>query len=126
VAVLGAGSMAREHVRAFADVPEVAVVGIHSRTPAKAEALAKELKVADVYSSIPELYERTRADLVVVAVPELAARSVSEACFAFPWAVLLEKPAGYNLADAEAIQATAKSKKRRVWVGLNRRFLSST
>jgi len=38
----------------------------------------------------------------------------------------MEKPAGYNLADAEAIAAAARQKKRRVFVALNRRFLSST
>ena len=84
------------------------------------------MKINDVCSSIAELYERTKADLVVIAVPELSARAVGEACFAYPWSVLMEKPAGYNLADAEAIAAAANAKKRRVWVGLNRRFLLST
>jgi predicted dehydrogenase len=126
VAVVGAGAMAREHVRAFASVADVAVVGIHSRTRARAAALAGELRIPLVCSSVAELHERSGADLVVVAVPELSARDVSEACFAFPWGVLLEKPAGYDLADAKAILASAQALQRRVWVGLNRRFLSST
>jgi predicted dehydrogenase len=126
VAVIGAGAMAREHLRAFAAIPDVVIAGIHSRTRSKADALAQELHVPLVCSSVVELHDRTRADLVVVAVPELAGREVSEASFAFPWAVFMEKPAGYHLADAEAILASARLKKRRVWVGLNRRFLSST
>ena len=40
VAIVGAGAMAREHIRAFADVPRVTVCGIHSRTREKAEKLA--------------------------------------------------------------------------------------
>lgn len=126
IAIVGAGAMAREHIRAFKDVPDVTVVGIHSRTRAKAEALAKEVGVPRVCAGVPKLYEQTGADLVVVAVPELSARAVSEACFAFPWGVLMEKPPGYNLADAQAILASASKRQRRVWVGLNRRFLSST
>ncbi len=63
---------------------------------------------------------------MIVAVPELAARQIGEGCFEFPWSVFMEKPAGYNLADATAIQTAAQSLKRRVWVGLNRRFLGST
>jgi predicted dehydrogenase len=126
VAIVGAGAMAREHIRAFASLADVGVVGIHSRTRAKAEALAKELGAPRVCGSVAELYEQTTADLVVVAVPELSARLVSEACFAFPWSVLLEKPAGYDLADAQTILDKARAHKRRVWVGLNRRFLSST
>jgi predicted dehydrogenase len=126
VAMVGAGAMAREHIRAFAAVPDVQVTAIHSRTRSKAETLARETQVPLVCSTVAELYEKTQADLVVVAVPELATRAVSEACFAHPWSVLMEKPAGYHLADAEAILASARQANRRVWVGLNRRFLSST
>ncbi len=126
IAFVGAGAMAREHARAFANIDDVVLAGIHSRTRDKAQKLAGELGIKEVCLSVPELYERTRADLVAVAVPELSARPVSEASFAFPWAVLMEKPAGYNLSDAEGIATAAKAKKRRVWVGLNRRSLSST
>jgi predicted dehydrogenase len=126
VAFVGAGSMAREHIRAFADVPGVVLSGIHSRTRARAEALATELGVGLVCESIEELHDRTRADLVVVSVPELSANEVSRRCFAFPWTVLLEKPAGYDLADAEAIAAAASAANRQVFVALNRRLYSST
>jgi predicted dehydrogenase len=118
--------MAREHIRAFADVPGVTVCGIHSRTRDRAEKLAAELGVPHVCASIADLHATTRADLVVVAVPELAARRVAEDCFAHPWIVLLEKPAGYDLADAEAITRAAEAKRSSVLVALNRRFLSST
>jgi predicted dehydrogenase len=116
--------MAREHIKAFADVPNTRVVGIHSRTRSKAEALASEFGLSDVTDGVEQLYARAKADLVVVAVPELSMRAVALAAFAQPWAVLLEKPAGYNLADAAAIAAAARGKK--VFVALNRRFNSST
>jgi len=126
VAIIGAGYMARQHIRAFADVPGVTIAGIHSRTRSRAEALAAEFSVPGVYDSVPELRERTQADLVVVAVPETAANLISRACFEFLWTVLMEKPPGYNLRDAEEIQSAATAKSRKVLVGLNRRFLSST
>jgi len=126
VAFVGAGKIGREHIRAFSDVPDVEIAGVHSRTRSRAEGLAKTFNVPFVCDSVQELYEKTHAKLVVVAVPELAARKVSEACFRYPWAVFLEKPPGYNLADAKAIFKAAKAKRRRVFVALNRRFLSST
>lgn len=126
VAIVGAGYMGREHIRAFSDVPGVKVAGIHSRTHARAEALAKEYGVPSVCDSVAELYEKTHAQLVVVAVSELAVNAVSRACFEFPWAALLEKPAGYNVADAEEIAAVAQARNRRAFVALNRRFYSST
>jgi predicted dehydrogenase len=126
VAVVGAGYMGREHIRAFTDIPNVKVAGITDRTISRAEALAGEYQIPYVCGSIEELYEKTRADLVVVCVPELAANQVSRACFEFPWVALLEKPAGYNLDDAKDIQDVASQKERKVFVALNRRFYSST
>ena len=126
VAVIGAGYMGREHVRAFQDVPGVKIAALFSRTRARAEALADEFKIPLVCDSVDELYEKTRADLVVVTVPELAANQTSKACFRYPWTCLLEKPAGYNFADAQDIEAAAREKNSRAYVALNRRFYSST
>jgi predicted dehydrogenase len=126
VSFIGAGSMTREHLRAFSDVPQVVLAGLHSRTRSRAEALASEFSVPHVCDSIDELHDQTRADLVVVSVPELSANAVARQCFAFPWTVLIEKPAGYDLADAEAIASEAHRHHRRVFVALNRRHYSST
>lgn len=126
VAIVGAGYTAREHIRAFNDVEHVRVLGLHSRTRPRAEVLAQEFETPVVADSIAELYERTAADLVVVCVVELAMRSVAEACFAFPWAVMLEKPPGYRLEDALAIESAALRADARVFVALNRRFIGGT
>lgn len=126
VAVVGAGYMAREHIRAFADFPNVRIAGITSRTKARAELLAAEYNIPHVCDSVDELYEKTKADLVVVCVPELAANQVSRSVFEYPWTALLEKPVGYDLNDAEEITAMAKSKNRKAFVALNRRYYSST
>ena len=126
VAFVGAGYTAREHIRAFKDCPGVKLAGIFSRTRARAEGLASEYGIATVSDSIAELYERTQAKLVVLTVNELAMNEVSAAAFAFPWVAFLEKPAGYNLADARAIQAAARARGRHVFVAMNRRSMSST
>src|SRR5690606_38525392 len=101
------------------------VRGIYSRTRERAAALAGEHAIPVVADSIDELAERSAADLVVVAVPELAANAVAKASFRHDWAVLLEKPAGYDLADAEDIAAAARDRRQPVLVGFNRRFYSS-
>ena len=126
VSFVGAGSMTREHLRAFGDISGVVLAGIHSRTRQRAESLAAEFTIAHVCDSIEELYDRTRADLVVVSVPELATNTVACRCFAFPWTALIEKPAGYDVADAEEIAHRARQLKARAYVALNRRWYSST
>ena len=126
VAVLGAGPTAREHVRAFAAVDTATVVAIHSRTRSKAEALAGELGIPLVCDSVADLYERSLADLVVVAVPADSTEAVVTACLNHPWAVLLEKPPGVDLQAAERLSALVSALQRRALVALNRRFLPST
>ena len=126
VAFVGAGYMATEHVKAFGDVPGVELSGIFSRTRERAEKLAAEFGIKGVYDSVEELYEKTQADLVVVTVVELSMNKVSRACFAFPWTVLLEKPAGFNMPDALEIHAAAEQQARKVYVALNRRFYAAT
>ena len=118
--------MAREHAKAFASLPGVTVKGVTSRTRAKADALAADLGIPLVAESVDDLHQRTNADLLIIAVPELSANPVALNAFKHPWAVLMEKPAGYDLADAEKIAAAAKGRKAPVMVGLNRRFYSSS
>jgi predicted dehydrogenase len=126
VAIVGAGYMAREHIRAFQDVPRVRIVGIYSRTRSRAESLAKEFNLPNVCSSISELFQKTAANLVVVSVSELSVNEVCCACFEYPWTALIEKPAGYNMTDAEEIESAARAKSRRAYVALNRRHYGST
>ena len=126
VAFIGAGYMTTEHIKAFKDVPGVKLAGIYSRTKTRAEKLALELSVGSVCDSIAELYEKSKAQLVVISVPVLFVREVCLEAFKYPWLCLIEKPAGYNLADAESILEAATNQKQRAFVALNRRHHSST
>lgn len=126
VGLVGAGNMGREHLRAFADILGTELVGIHSRTYGKANALAAQFGIPHVCDSIADLHDRTQAQLVVIAVSETSVREVCLEAFKFPWICLIEKPAGYNVADAEAIAAAARQLGRHAFVALNRRHYSST
>ena len=126
VAFVGAGYMAGEHIKAFADAVDVELSGIFSRTSARAQALAAKYPIQAVFESIEAMYAAKSPDIVVVAVPELAVAEICASIFNYPWICLIEKPAGYNAAEAEHIAQAAKSKGRRAFVGLNRRHYSST
>lgn len=122
IAFIGAGGMAREHARAFASLPGTRLVGIHSRTRARAEALAAETGIEAVHDRIEDM----RADLVVIAVPESSVRAVASHAFKQPWAVFMEKPPGKDLDEALYFEALAKELGRSVHVALNRRFYYGT
>jgi predicted dehydrogenase len=126
VVIVGAGNMAREHARAFAAVPGVRVAGIHSRTRARAELLARELGIPLVAGSLAELHERTRAALAVVTVFETSMKAVALDALDHPWTLLLEKPPGLVPEETEAIAAKARERRRDVRVGLNRQWIGAT
>jgi predicted dehydrogenase len=126
VAIIGAGSMAREHIKAFAAVPEVEIVGIQSRTFSKAEALAKEFQIPKVVADLKDLYTETQADIVVITVNILAMLEVATEVVKHPWLCLFEKPVGLHYAESVQINELATAYKSRCFVGLNRRHYSST
>ena len=126
VAFVGAGNMGHEHARAFRGLDGVQLAGVFSKTESRAQALATEHQIPVVCASVDELFARSRADLVVVAVHELSVNSIARQCFRYPWTVLLEKPAGYNVRDAEDILSAAQAAQARAYVALNRRCYGST
>ena len=56
----------------FQDEPGVQIAGIHSRTRVRDEEMAARFDIPTVCDSVSELHDITKADLVVVTVPELA------------------------------------------------------
>src|SRR5262249_17430416 len=118
--------MIREHIKAFRDVSGVTLAGIWNRTRDKAEALASEFGIPVVADDIEALHAQTGADLAVLAVYETAINPLVKRTLAHGWAILMEKPVGLDMADAEDIAAAVQAARARVFVGLNRRFISST
>ena len=126
VVIIGAGNMAREHIKVFSSIGSFSLEGIHSRTRKKAESLARDYQIPYVSESINDLFLTTKADLIIVAVSELSVYSVIQEVFKYPWVSIIEKPVGYNYKNANLIKDYAERQKSQVFVSLNRRFYSST
>lgn len=126
VSVIGAGNMAKEHIRAFSNIDDVIVSGIYSRTRCKSEELAKMFDIDNVCDSIEDLYLTTQADIVIIAVSELSVYKVCLDSFIYSWLCLIEKPAGFTFLQAKAIKDKAEKLGARAYVALNRRHYGST
>lgn len=126
VAVIGAGRMADEHIRAFTDISGVRVVGIHSRSLSRAKRLSEKYNVPNVYESVGSLYRETNADILVVAVSELSTRAVCVEAFKYRWLALIEKPVGLGIKEASEIRDIADKAKRKAFIALNREHYSAT
>ena len=126
VGIIGAGNMAKEHLKVFSDIPDVSVVGIFSRSKEKCDEIVKQYPGIEVCDSISDLYEHNKPQLLVIAVSELSTESVCLEAFKYPWTCLIEKPVGYNLEIASKILEEANRYKTNAFVAFNRRHYSSS
>lgn len=120
VGLIGAGGIARSaHLPAYAKLG-VQVASVYDIDHAVARKLARDFGIAEVASSLEALCEREYA-IYDVAVPASAQaailRALPDGC-----AVLLQKPLGETLADAQELAALARRKGLVVAVNLQLRF----
>jgi predicted dehydrogenase len=126
VAIVGSGAMAREHIRTIVNFSSFEIEGIFSRNFETADRLAHEFRFPPHSDSIKELYVSTKADFVVVAVPELATENIMSQVAEYPWVSLVEKPVGFDLQVAKRIESLVQELGHTSFVGLNRRHYEST
>ena len=96
VAIIGAGKIAEEHIKAFKALKTTKIVGIFSRTESKAIKLKNKYKISKVYTNIDNMYLGSLPDLVIVAVSILSVREVLKKVSKYEWYCLCEKPIGIN------------------------------
>jgi predicted dehydrogenase len=126
IAIIGSGYMASQHAKAITDSAECKLIGIHSTNPLTSRDLSKRYSIPHVEQSIYDLYNNCKPDIVIIAVSELSSLEVCCEAFNYPWKIILEKPVGYNLEQANIIYERSRLKKSEVYVGLNRRQYSTT
>jgi hypothetical protein len=109
VAMIGTGMVARTHLSAIrdADVP-VRLVGVLSRSTDRAGRFAAEAAgelgaEVTVYSDVAAICRDDRVDIALILTPPDARRSLIAPLAAAGKAVLLEKPVGRTLAEAEDV-----------------------
>lgn len=119
VAVVGLGEFGRNHARVYRELRGVELVGVYDRSPERAAAVAKEFQ-APVLASLEEL--PGQADAVSVAVPTAAHAEVGCQLLEMGLDVLVEKPMAVDLAEADALLASARKNMRILQIGHVERF----
>ena len=126
LAIVGAGPITEEYLKVLKDLrKDVQVTGIFSRTKSKAEALAKNYKILNVCSSVKDLYKRSKANGVLIAVSINSTEKVLIQAMNYKWKSFVEKPVGINLNQAKKLPRYLKEKKHSCYIALNRNFYSS-
>lgn len=105
VAIIGAGTMARVHAKAYKDMANAEVVAVCDTRLEAAEALAKQHS-AQAFESIEKLLRQVEVDVVDVCTPTQTHLKYVKAAAAEGKHVVCEKPLGRTIGQAqEAVRA---------------------
>lgn len=104
--VVGVGRMGRHHARVYAQLPDVELVGVVDRDPARRDDIT-ETWGGRGFASVVELID-AGVDAATVATPTVHHREAVEALLAAGVACLVEKPLAPDAEEAEAIVHAAE------------------
>jgi len=119
VAVIGAGSFGRHHLRILGKSPNATLAGVLDIDPARASAAAAEYDCPS-YATLDEL--TGNIDAAIVAVPTSAHADVGCALLEAGIDTLIEKPIASDLASARRLIDTAAQHNRILQIGHLERF----
>src|SRR3954453_20280795 len=108
IGLIGAGGIAKSHMRAYQRVPGVEVVAVADVLPERAEAMAREWNVPRWFSDHRSLLALDEIDAVSVCTFNQAHRQPTVAALEAGKHVLVEKPLAYSLDDAVAMISAAR------------------
>ncbi|MEK6968459.1 MAG: Gfo/Idh/MocA family oxidoreductase [Nanoarchaeota archaeon] len=121
VAVIGAGSMGRNHARIYMDMDDVSLVGICDTNEQTAKNIAGKYGVP-FYSAVEVLLSKEKPDAVSIAVPTHLHYSIAKLCIEAKFSVLIEKPIASTIEQAQELISLAKKHRVILCVGHTERF----
>ena len=122
IAVIGAGRIGTLRARLAAKHPAVRFLAISDRDPARARALAEQAG-ADIHSgNNDEMISHPDVTAVIVSTPEQEHTLPILTALQLGKPVLVEKPIGFSLRDADRILDTLRATKGDLRVGYSRRY----
>jgi len=127
VAFIGTGYMAEEYAKVFKKIkkPKIKLVGAINKSGSAIDKFLNTYKVNEKFNTIDQLMIKTKPDLLVVAVSELAMLSVMKIISKYSCTAIIEKPLGINFEENRKILNIKKSKNFQAFLGMNRRKYSS-
>src|SRR5215471_13573031 len=120
ILVVGYGLIGAQRVQALGKLTAVSEIVVVDPRFAAGKSLAPKAVAADQQAAFSAKY-----DAAVVATPHDTAVGLLPSVFPLAPYVLVEKPLGRTLAEAESLTASAKKTGSNIYVGLNYRFLKN-
>jgi UDP-N-acetylglucosamine 3-dehydrogenase len=121
VAVIGAGSMGRNHLRVYRELDGCELIAVSDSDPESAERAAQSYSVTS-YTDYRQMLEKEKPEAVSVVVPTAAHHQVVMDALAAGCHVLVEKPIASSVEDAKQMVAEAARRSLVLTVGHIERF----
>ncbi len=121
VAVIGVGSMGKNHARVYSELPEVELVAVVDADLKTAEAVAANLG-ARVYADPGEMLKKEKPEAVSIAVPTALHTQVGLMALESGAHVLMEKPIAATVEEGRLLIEKARQVNRQLMVGHIVRF----
>ncbi len=121
VAVIGVGSMGRNHARVYWELPDVELVGVADADPALAESVARKFGTRG-YSDYHKLLDEAQPQAITLAVPTSLHRDIALEIIRRNIHLLIEKPIAFSIEEGQEIIETAHSAGIKLMVGHIERF----
>ena len=122
IGVIGAGRIGTLRAKLSAKHPSVGYLAIADKDPGRAEALAGETKADRHSASNDEIINDPKVTAVFVSTPEQEHTKPILAALKRGLPVLVEKPIGFSLRDADLILETLRETKGELRIGYSRRY----
>jgi predicted dehydrogenase len=122
IAVIGSGRIGTLRARLAAKHPAVRFLAVSDLVPARAKALAEQAGANFHTGSNIEAIEHPDVTAVIVSTSEQQHTEPILHALKFGKPVLVEKPIGFSLSDADRILATLRETKGSLRVGYSRRY----
>lgn len=122
VAIIGCGKIADDHVSQIRRIKGCEIVGVCDREPLMAKQLAERFQIKGSFSSLAELLDQCRPDVVHITTPPTSHFEVAKQCLLQGCHVYVEKPFTVQMREAEELIRLAEEKNLRITVGHDDQF----
>ena len=122
VAIVGCGKIADSHASQIGRIQGCEIVGVCDREPLMAEQLAKRFPVKRAFSSLTELLDEAKPDVVHITTPPQGHFDLAKTCLDRGCHVYVEKPFTVWADEAEKLIALAKEKQLKLTAGHDDQF----
>ncbi len=122
IAIVGCGKIADAHASQIARIKGCEIVGVCDREPLMAQQLAKRFPVKRAFSSLIELFDEGKPDVVHITTPPQSHFDLAKTCLDRGCHVYIEKPFTLWADEAQRLIAVANEKRLKLTAGHDDQF----